>query len=196
MNKLSSLSIYLIAFLCISLSSQAQEIPDSAYKTVSHGFATGIGFGENTGTRYKPIFLMGDFSWQFKPRVKKVFLSWYFEPQFNIVLTERPIDLEFGANLGFRNYIRLNPGLYFYQMIGSGPHYFTADVERQVQGFLFSDNFAAGVYTKISGPTFLNLQFRFRHLSNASINHPNSGINTFNILVGLANFGRSPHKAG
>jgi hypothetical protein len=175
----------LICLLCSELI-QAQT---SLHRFKSAGAITGYGFGENTNTRYQPIFFAGDFSYQFNNKVKKDFLAWYIEPQFNLVLTNKPLDYEFGTNLGLRNYIRINPNFYFYQMIGSGPHYISATVERQAQGYIFSDNLAIGSYSRINKKSlFLNLQFRLRHISNAGLKRPNGGINTFNILVGLAKF--------
>src|SRR2546423_1625476 len=105
----------LICLLCSELI-QAQT---SLHRFKSAGAVTGYGFGENTNTRYQPIFFAGDFSYQFNNKVKKDFLAWYIEPQFNLVLTNKPLDYEFGTNLGLRNYIRINPNFYFYQMIGS-----------------------------------------------------------------------------
>lgn len=175
---------YLIAFLfCTSINAQ-----DSISRFKTLGAITGFGKSVNTDTRYQPIYFAGDFSWSFRKKPKKkVFLSWYFEPQFNLVLTPRPVDIEFGANLGIRNYIRVNDGLLFYQMLGSGPHYISAIVKRQANGFIFSDNLAVGAFTRLNNKDlFLNLQFRIRHLSNAELKNPNGGINTWNVLVGLS----------
>ena len=180
---------WICAVLCALLFCIHLNAQDSLHRFKSAGGITGFGFGENTDTRYQPIYFAGDFSWQFDKKVKKDFLAWYAEPQFNLVLTDHPTDIEYGVNLGLRNYIRINPGFYLYQMIGSGPHYISADVERQAKGFIFSDNLAVGAYTRLNSKNlFLNLQFRLRHISNAGLQHPNGGINTFNILVGLAHF--------
>lgn len=156
------------------------------FKTL--GGLTGYGQSVNTDTRYEPIYFMGDFSWSFtKVPKKKDFVAWYVEPQFNLVRTPRPWDIEFGTNMGIRNYIKINDGLFFYQMLGSGPHYITAVVKRQANGFIFSDNLAVGAFTRLTRKNlFLNLQFRIRHLSNAELKNPNGGINTWNVLIGLS----------
>ena len=171
---------------------QAQNLkPDqSSQRFKTSGGLVGYGQSINTDTRYEPIYFSGDFSWSFtKVPKKRVFVAWYFEPQFNLVLTQRPLDIEFGANLGIRNYIKANDGLYFYQMLGSGPHYITAEVKRQANGFIFSDNLAIGAFTRLNqNGLFLNLQFRIRHLSNAELKQPNGGINMWNVLVGLSKF--------
>ena len=72
-------------------------------------------------------------------------------------------------------------------MLGSGPHFITAEVSRQANGFIFSDNLALGSFVKLSEKDlFLNLQFKIRHLSNAELKNPNAGINTWNVMVGLS----------
>jgi hypothetical protein len=183
-------NLTLVLVFLNAINANAQKHSARAWKFASAGGFTGFGHAINTDTRYEPIFFSGDFSWSFtKGPKKRDFVAWYFEPQFNIVLTDRPVDIEFGANLGIRNYIRVNDGLFFYQMLGSGPHYISAVVKRQANGFIFSDNLAIGAYTRLnSKDLFLNLQFRIRHLSNAELKQPNGGINAWNVIVGLAKF--------
>lgn len=178
----------LIAFLLVfSFTINAQ---DTTGRFHSKGAITGIGFQLNIDRRYSPIYFAGDFSWQFGKKPRKDFLAFYLEPQFNLVLTQRPLDYEFGTNIGLRYYQQLSPKMYLYQMLGSGPHYYSADLPRQAPGFIFSDNLAAGLYTRISARKrlFLNTQVRIRHISNAGIKLPNAGVNTFNVLVGIAQF--------
>jgi hypothetical protein len=169
---------------------QAQDLESKADKTrfKTSGGLVGYGQSVNTDTRYEPFYFSGDFSWSFTKVPKhRDFVAWYFEPQVNIVRTQRPVDIEFGANLGIRNYIKANDGLYFYQMLGSGPHYISAEVKRQANGFIFSDNLAVGAFTRLNNKgLFLNLQFRIRHLSNAELKQPNGGINMWSVFVGLS----------
>ncbi|HEU4470256.1 MAG TPA: acyloxyacyl hydrolase [Flavisolibacter sp.] len=164
---------------------QAQETEPRRFKT--SGAMVGFGNAFSDNTYYKIFYFAGDFSWSFSKPRKKDFLAWYAEPQVNPVRTRRPWDIEFGVNLGLRNYIKINEGLYLYQMIGAGPHYMSARLERQARGFIFSDNFAVGAFTKLNKKNLLlNLQFRMRHLSNANLKLPNRGINSYNFLVGLS----------
>ena len=178
----------IVLFTTYKTQAQSLESNQGSHRFKTSGGLVGYGKSINTDTRYEPIYFSGDFSWSFNkiPR-KRVFVAWYFEPQFNLVLTPRPVDIEFGANLGIRNYIKANDGLYFYQMLGSGPHYISAEVKRQANGFIFSDNLAIGAYTRVNKKgLFLNLQFRIRHLSNAELKQPNGGINMWNVLIGLS----------
>src|SRR5688500_16938602 len=155
-SKMISIVI-VIMFACNTAISQS-DTSIKRFKTA--GGITGFGKAVNTDTRYQPIYFAGDFSWSFrKVPKKKVFLSWYFEPQFNLVRTPRPLDIEFGANLGLRNYIRINKHFLLYQMLGSGPHYISAEVTRQANGFIFSDNLAVGSFIRLNPrDLFMNLQ--------------------------------------
>lgn len=164
-----------------------------AQKPKELGFYVGYGFGENTSdTRYRPIHVAGNFSiWintsKNNPESKSRY-GVYVEPQINPVLTNRPVDVEFGINAGFRYYFLASESSILYGMIGSGPHFITAEVNRQAKGFIFSDNAAIGLYQYIDSKNnlFLNFQYRFRHISNAGLKNPNGGINNSNFLIGIS----------
>jgi hypothetical protein len=174
-------------YLQAQQASDVKPSPPPDFHFRSTGGIVGFGKSVNTDTRYQPIYLLGDYSRSFKKQPRnRDFVAWYFEPQLVFVRTPKPLDIEFGANLGIRNYIRVNNGFFLYQMLGSGPHYISADVRRQANGFIFSDNLAAGSFVHVGGAMFLNLQFRIRHLSNAELKQPNGGINMWNVLVGLS----------
>lgn len=161
---------------------------DPAYRFRSGGALVGYGKQINIDTRYDPIFFKGDFSWQFGKKKRKDFLAFYLEPQFNLVRTVKPLDIEFGTNVGIRYYQKLSEGFYLYQMLGSGPHYITADLPRQAKGFIFSDNLGVGFFKEVDHrrSLFLNFQFIVRHISNAGLKLPNAGVNTLNVVLGLS----------
>jgi hypothetical protein len=162
---------------------------DSIKRVKTSGGLIGLGNAITKQTNYKVLYFAGDWSWSFNKPKRKDFAAWYLEPQFNLVHTLRPWDFEFGTNLGFRNYIKVNPGFYLYQMLGSGPHYISARLDRQATGFIFSDNLAIGAFTRFNKKgLFLNLQFRIRHISNANLRLPNRGVNSVNFLLGLSRF--------
>jgi hypothetical protein len=174
-------------FALLPACSMAQEEPKH-FKSIGGLSGYGKEFSDNVD--YKTWFFMADISRSFRKPKKKVFLAWYAQPQFNLVkATNTPknaFDSEFGLNLGIRNYIRVNPGFYFYQMLGSGPHYISADLERQATGFIFSDNLMLGSLIRLKKQVFLNLQFGIRHISNANINLPNRGVNSLIFMVGIS----------
>ena len=180
---------FLIAFFSLfAFSGSAQNSKDSVSK---HHFKTGgllVGYGPtfSDNTKYTVYYVTGDFSWSLGRAAKKDFVSIYFEPQLNAVRTDNPWDFEVGANLGIRNFIRINSSFYLYQMLGSGPHYISADLERQATGFIFSDNLALGSMISFHNGPFLNLQFGIRHISNANLKLPNRGVNSFTFRAGLS----------
>ena len=72
-------------------------------------------------------------------------------------------------------------------MLGSGPHFITADVKRQAKGFIFSDNAALGFMKSLEKKAlFLNFQMRWRHISNAGLKDPNGGVDSWNVLIGIS----------
>lgn len=170
----------------------AARAQDTAYRFRSVGGLIGYGRQINIDTKYDPVFFMGDFSWQFGKKKRTDFLAFYLEPQFNLVMTVRPLDYEFGTNIGIRYYQRLSSSIYLYEMLGSGPHFISADLPRQANGFIFSDNLAVGMFKELNPKKslFLNVQFRVRHISNAGLKLPNAGVNTLNLLVGLSRLRR------
>ena len=173
--------------LCASTDSYSQ---DSLKKFRTEGFWTGYGVELNPGIKYHVYYIGGEFSFPFNKRPRKNFLSWYVEPQFNLV-NPGSNEFEFGMNIGLKNTVRLKPDLIFYQVLGSGPHWITAELSRQATGYIFSDNFGLGLLKRIhkSKPTFFNLQVRYRHISNASFKRPNSGIDNVNIILGISGIG-------
>lgn len=179
--------IFLLFFFLFFSKTQAQ---DSSLRFKSAGAIVGYGHQINIDTRYNPIYFAGDFSWQFAKKRSRRFLAFYMEPQFNLVATVRPLDEEFGTNIGLRYYQQLSNKFYLYQMLGSGPHFITANLPHQAKGFIFSDNLAVGFYQQLNEKKslYLNCQFRVRHISNAGLKLPNSGVNALNVLVGLAKF--------
>ena len=159
------------------------------FKTI--GGLTGWGNSFSKNTDYQVFYMIADYSKSFTNPRKKDFVAWYAEPQFNLVKAASSgkdgLDYEYGLNLGIRNYIKINEGFYLYQMLGSGPHYISAEVVRQASGFIFSDNFAVGTFLRLNKRNlFLNFQYVQRHISNANLKAPNGGINFYNFVIGLS----------
>jgi len=176
--------IVTFCLLILAVVTNAQVEEPRRFKTA--GAITGIGPTISDNTTYTVFYAAGDFSWSFSKPRKRDFVSLYFEPQFNFVRTERPLDIEFGANLGIRNYIKLGKDFYFYQMLGSGPHFITAELDRQATGFIFSDNLFLGAMKGMKKNLLLNIQLGVRHISNANLKLPNRGVNTINFRLGLS----------
>jgi hypothetical protein len=181
-------SIITLFIFCSVVNAQDSTKP-KLFKTI--GGVVGWGNSMMKGTGYQVYYIVGDYSSSFKAPKKKDFLAWYAEPQFNFVkgdyTKKGSLDYEFGLNLGIRNYVKINEGFYFYQMLGSGPHYISAKVGRQASGFIFSDNLALGTFLRLNQKgLFLNFQYVQRHISNAGLKDPNGGVNSYNFVIGLS----------
>jgi hypothetical protein len=95
----------------------------------------------------------------------------------------RTFDL--AINLGFelRWQFAENWGINF--KAATGPAYLSTALPRQADGFVFSNNFILGTrYAIKSGKIILNPGIQFRHMSNAKLKAPNSGID--NVIVRIA----------
>lgn len=191
MKRNHLLAIAIAFFLCSDINAQNNQNPENSNHFKTIGGLVGWGNSMMKGTGYQVYYLLGDYSNSFKVPKKKDFLSWYAEPQFNFAKSDYTkkgrLDYEFGLNLGIRNYVKINDGFYFYQMLGSGPHYVSAEIGRQANGFIFSDNLAIGTFLRLDKKNhFLNLQYVQRHISNAGLKDPNGGVNSYNFTIGIS----------
>ncbi len=66
-----------------------------------------------------------------------------------------------------------------------GPHYVNMTPDRQIPGFIFSDNLHLGFSYQATPNLALTLSSNFRHISNANIAAPNGGVNTLFFHVGM-----------
>lgn len=175
----------LLSLSCMSGFAQQRSTNDSLKHFITKGALTGYGPTFSDNTEYTVYYFTGDFSWSFGKALKRDFVSLYCEPQFNLVKTDRT-DYEFGVNFGIRNYFRINDGFHTYIMLGSGPHFISAELERQATGFIFSDNLDLGGLIALKPGLGLNLQAGVRHISNAGLKLPNRGVNTYTFRAGLS----------
>ena len=93
---------------------------------------------------------------------------------------------EIGSNLGL--VIRetfFSDRVTFYCLISSGPHYVSRSPQRQANGFIFSDNFSAGINLKLYKKLYFDIRPGFRHISNAGFRAPNGGVNTMAATTGF-----------
>ncbi len=176
----------------------AQEGTVSNVRIKELGGLIGAGYGLDTSNlpqgNYTPIFLIGRMSIDFRNKnlikSNKGEYAIFFEPQFNPVLirsTHFTInEFEYGLNIGFQHMYPITKNLYVSTFISTGPHYFSANTETQAPGFIFSDNFGLGIYQYVYKNFAFQCGFRLRHMSNAQTRLPNSGINTFNFVVGFS----------
>ncbi len=140
------------------------------------------------GRKYKPFQLLFYYNFADLLKGKKNDLFVYLEPQLVWVhfSPKAKGEFEFGANLGLEYRLHLSENSSLTAAIGSGPHFITATTKQQAKGFIFSDNFTAGMHRRLGNSGLsLDLKCRFRHISNANFKQPNKGIDSWFLLAGL-----------
>ena len=181
---------YLLLLLCLFsfILSDAQIIE---HKQKSLGLQIGVPHWSTTlpeGRTYLPYQLMGYWNFYNILPKKKHNLWIYLEPQWVLVNYDPKddFDLEFGANLGLKFEWALTKRSLLTAAIGSGPHVITVETTDQARGFIFSDNMEVGWRQLFPNtPWEVHLKWRWRHISNANLQKPNDGIDTFIIVLGV-----------
>jgi hypothetical protein len=188
------LKYFIILFFLESVNASAQNVDFNYINSKSSGLIIGSSFIDEhlpEGFNYHPIKFIYNYSipmLRYKMERKSNFFI-QFEPQFNpVIIAHSKNAFEFGVNVGFLYHLKLSDQEIVFGGIGSGPHYISVTTTMQSKGFIFSDNFIIGYRRLINlkKPLELNLQIRFRHISNASLQQPNHGIDNFFILIGLS----------
>ncbi len=189
--------VAILAVIVLSTGVYAEETSPDPSSTqdrlfTESGIVTGFGTGSITEGDYQPILLI----WHLGIDLKKCFpelekhkgkLSFYLEPQVNPVVNPKT-DFECGIGLGLKYMYPVTDKLSPYIMGGVGPHYISVVTNDQANGFIFADTIGAGFYYFITENSAINLGYRFRHMSNAGLADPNSGIDTHSGTIGYSIF--------
>jgi hypothetical protein len=146
----------------------------------------------NEQKQYKAFLMKGQYFWVLT-KWKTGGVELLFQPQFNLSRLQTSNQssnlengLEFGVNVGLlarKNLFKNRSAIY--GLISAGPHFITKTTERQASGFIFSDNFAMGFLQNISKKIYLDVRLGYRHLSNAGLQNPNSGIDNWVASFGV-----------
>ncbi|MDD5432558.1 MAG: acyloxyacyl hydrolase [Candidatus Omnitrophica bacterium] len=157
-------------------------------------FLTGFGWGKLRTTRnYNLIPFVVDFNFDLKPITRKIhinppgllqfqlepYASFIFSPKSNVELGSGLLAFKWGV---LPETSKIQP----YLKIGAGMSYMTLHTVEQGTQFNFIEYGGIGVHYFFAKNTALTIEGRYRHLSNASIGDPNSGINTAFGLVGVS----------
>ncbi len=176
------------SFLCIACS-VAQE-KESSLETVD--FLTGYGHSKLEGKGNCQLTpLMCDFGFTLKPLLKKAGLDVSSLVQFQLEPYLAPIiapDPNVELGVAFLLKVGLLPDtakVQPYLKAGPGMSYMTLQTREQSTQFNFIEYLGAGVHYFFAKDTAATLEGRYRHQSNAGIDHPNSGINSYFILAGI-----------
>jgi len=207
-------NLFRICFLCIAIYFYSTEIKaqEKAWYTPSKlGFL--YGYGEQGGTFindkdyhytsnlikvqfYYPL-KSGNFDLElvFEPTVgfaTHQLLNEYFvkptDPNYLALreeFTQQKNLTEYilSTNLIIRKYLYKSHSAYI--LLGIGPMIISERTERLAQGFAFTEVISLGITTKVSQDLYFDIRGGYRHLSNADLKLPNSGINTAEINFGF-----------
>lgn len=109
-----------------------------------------------------------------------------FEPFINSVIAPEK-GVETGLDFFIRYLHPLFPSVKLVSEIGSGPMYLSINtVEQGKAGFNFMNQIGLGLQKALTDNTALTVGYRFRHISDAGIRSPNSGLNSNAIVVSFS----------
>jgi hypothetical protein len=137
---------------------------------------------------YEIIPAMLHFGFDLRPLIKNksnMLLEFLLEPFLNTVISPDN-NLEVGNNFLFRIGFPLNERLYPYIEGGCGLAYLSQHTREQSTQFNFTDQGGVGITYFLKKNLNISLGYRFRHVSNASIKSPNSGINVDSFICGIS----------
>lgn len=146
----------------------------------------------NVDYSYEVKLVQVQYTYAFKP-MKQWGCEVYAIPQFNFTEfrernhhTYTQKGYEYGINFGvlMRRYF-YNDIASYYVGLSLGPHYVSGTPNRQVPGFIFSDNLFVGISAKILDNVYIDVRPGFRHISNANLEKPNKGVNSLIINGGI-----------
>jgi hypothetical protein len=191
-----SCAVLILLLFILSISSISSNAASIKNLITQEGLMVGYGngyFGDSHHKKYKTFLNIIHVSFDahkilpsIMPQINKK-LSIYLEPQYNIV-TNYSDNYEVGVGFGLEYRFKLVKNLDGYVMAGSGIHYISYHSKYQSAGLNFNDNLGYGVYIFTTKKSAINIGLRFRHISNAGLNKPNKGINSFITTLGYSIF--------
>jgi len=93
-------------------------------------------------------------------------------------------DFDLAAIVGIETVLPLSKKTALTASASTGPGYMAAEIQKQAEGFIFSNNFSFTVIIKISDKGFyVRPGYRFRHMSSLDITLPNYGVDHQYILL-------------
>lgn len=155
-------------------------------------FTVGCGRGSVTEGDYEHVALIWHLGFDLERLLTSLqeqrgTLSAFLEPKINPVFNPET-DIEIGVSLGFKYRYPLSRKMSAYVLGSVGPHLITVQTVDQANGLVFFDTIGAGFSYFLTEKSAVNLEYRFRHLSNADIKEPNSGIDSHIFAVGYSIF--------
>ena len=103
------------------------------------------------------------------------------------IFTKEKTITEYVINVGILVRYNLKKRMSFFILGSVGPMFSDTETERLAKGFAFSDVLALGVNYKV-GKIMFEISPYLRHVSNANLQFPNCGHESFNIDFGISVF--------
>ncbi|MFH1876053.1 MAG: acyloxyacyl hydrolase [Candidatus Omnitrophota bacterium] len=145
---------------------------------------------EETQSTYEGVPLFVGINFDIKPFFESIGITtagridFILEPFVNTVL--KPNDnIEAGSNFLIKYVFPLSEKFQPYLKGGEGISYMSQHTKEQSTQYNFLSQAAAGFHYFIKEDLAVTLEYRYRHLSNAGIDHPNNGFNSDFILGGI-----------
>ena len=155
------------------------------------GFYTGYLTADLEGKgEYEVIPLIARLGFDLRPLFKtevNAIIEFLLEPFINTVYNP-DTNVETGCNFILKLGLPITKKLYPYFEGGVGMVHMTQHTNEQSTQFNFTQHLGGGITYFLKENLTFNLGYRYRHLSNASIKHPNSGIDSDSILCGISVF--------
>ena len=117
----------------------------------------------------------------------KGFTEFLLESYVNAVVSPNG-NVEAGAAIFLKYSYPLTEKIYPYAVGGGGMAYISQHTREQSTQWGFTPQIGAGISYFFRKDTALNVEYRYRHFSNANIKKPNDGINVNMFLVGISLF--------
>ncbi|MCF7916841.1 MAG: acyloxyacyl hydrolase [Candidatus Omnitrophica bacterium] len=142
---------------------------------------------------YQAVPLLVGFNYSAEPFLNKIGLkvpgqvNFILEPFFNTVIGPDK-NIEVGSNFLLKYSLTFLDKIHPYIKGGIGALYMSQHTEEQSTQYNFLPQVGGGIQYFLTDNLAFNLEYRYRHLSNASIKNPNSGIDSDLILCGFSFF--------
>lgn len=184
--------LFLFSFLTpVTFADRPQDGPGKWLQEV--GVVTGFVSGGLKGQKdFNAVVTGMRFGFDLKPFTKKMFnfepkglLELVYEPFINTI-TQPENNVESGLPIFFKYAYPLTSKFYPFIEVGTGPYYFSLSTYEQSTKFNFISQAGAGFSYFIKDDMSVNLEYRRRHVSNASIKEPNGGLDADVYIIGLS----------
>ena len=181
MKKIATIVILLLSLLICSYSFAIDSLD------ITTGYFQG---NLRNKDDYEGIPLMFGMNFDAKPVFEKIGiktegeLNWIVEPFINTIIGPNS-NVEVGCNFLIKYAFPLTERFRPYFKGGLGALYMSQHTEEQSTQYNFLPQVGGGFQFFLNDKTALNLEYRYRHLSNASFKSPNKGIDVSMGMVGV-----------